>query len=64
MKWNDIHDIVFQLLETYPDTNPECVNFVDLRTLVLNLSDFDDHPNHCGEKILETIQAVWIEELN
>jgi FeS assembly protein IscX len=26
------------------------------------LPDFDDDPKHCGEKVLEAIQAAWIEE--
>jgi FeS assembly protein IscX len=26
------------------------------------LEDFDDDPNRSGEKILEAIQAAWIEE--
>jgi 2Fe-2S ferredoxin len=40
------------------------LNFVDLRDWVLALPDFDDDPKHCGEKILEAIQAAWIEELD
>lgn len=30
--------------------------------MVLALEDFDDDPDRCGEKILEAIQAAWIEE--
>ena len=40
------------------------VNFVDLRDWVMALPDFEDDPKHCGEKILEAIQAAWIEELD
>jgi FeS assembly protein IscX len=29
---------------------------------VLQLDGFDDDPKRSGEKILEAIQAVWIEE--
>jgi FeS assembly protein IscX len=29
---------------------------------VLALDGFDDDPNRSGEKILEAIQAAWIEE--
>ena len=42
--------------------DPERVNFVDLRNWVLQLDGFDDDPKRSGEKILEAIQAVWIEE--
>ena len=38
------------------------IRFTDLRQWVLELDGFDDDPNHCGEKILEAIQAAWIEE--
>ena len=38
------------------------VNFVDLRNWVMALEDFDDAPEHCGERILEAIQMAWIEE--
>jgi FeS assembly protein IscX len=29
---------------------------------VLELPDFEDDPNRSNEKILEAIQAAWIEE--
>lgn len=33
-----------------------------LPILVLALDTFDDDPDHSGEKVLEAIQAAWIEE--
>jgi FeS assembly protein IscX len=62
MQWTDIGDIAIELLETHPEVDPLTVNFVDLRNWVLSLPDFDDDPKRCGEKILEAIQAAWIEE--
>ncbi|MFC6634915.1 Fe-S cluster assembly protein IscX [Microbulbifer taiwanensis] len=62
MKWTDINDIAIELVETRPDVDPLTVNFVDLRNWVMELPGFDDDPNRCGEKILEAIQAAWIEE--
>lgn len=62
MKWTDILDIAIALDEAHPDVDPERVNFVDLRNWVMALDDFDDAPGHSGEKILEAIQAAWIEE--
>jgi FeS assembly protein IscX len=38
------------------------VNFVDLRNWVMALDEFDDDPEHCGERILEAVQMAWIEE--
>ncbi|MCA0901795.1 Fe-S cluster assembly protein IscX [Microbulbifer agarilyticus] len=62
MKWTDIHDIAIELSDNHPDIDPLTVNFVDLRKWVMDLPDFDDDPERCGEKILEAIQAAWIEE--
>lgn len=64
MRWTDINDIAIELVDAHPDVDPLAINFVDLRNWVLALSDFDDDPNHSGEKILEAIQAAWIEELD
>lgn len=62
MKWTDSRDIAVALAETFPDRDPARVNFVDLRDWVLGLEGFDDDPRRSGEKILEAIQAMWIEE--
>ncbi len=60
--WTDIQDIAIELSDAKPDVDPTYVNFVDLRNWVMELPDFNDDPNRCGEKILEGIQAAWIEE--
>ena len=57
-------DIAIELSEAHPDVDPLSLNFVDLRHWVLALPDFDDDPSRSGEKILEAIQAAWIEELD
>ena len=62
MQWTDVNDIAIELVEAHPDVDPLSVNFVDLRNWVLALPDFADAPDRCGEKILEAIQAAWIEE--
>ena len=62
MKWIDSRDIAIALAEKFPDADPTRVNFVDLRAWVLALDGFDDDPKRSGEKILEAIQAAWIEE--
>ena len=63
MQWTDITDIAIELVEAHPEVDPLSVNFVDLRTWVMALQDFDDEAGRCGEKILEAIQGAWIEEL-
>ena len=62
MKWTDVYDIAAELADNHEDVDPMTVNFVDLRNMVMALPDFDDEPERCGEKILEAIQASWIEE--
>ncbi|MFJ4141505.1 Fe-S cluster assembly protein IscX [Pseudomonas sp. NPDC089734] len=62
LKWVDVLEIAIQLAETRPDVDPRYVNFVDLRNWVAALPEFDDEINRGGEKVLEAIQAAWIEE--
>ncbi|MGV6827246.1 MAG: Fe-S cluster assembly protein IscX [bacterium] len=62
LRWTDTLDIAIELDETHPDVDPLQVNFVDLRNWVMALPEFDDDPEHSGEKILEAIQMAWIEE--
>ncbi len=62
MKWTDVYDIAIELSDQYPDIDPLTVNFVDLRNWVMAIEGFSDDPERCGEKILEAIQAAWIEE--
>ena len=62
LKWVDSLDIAIELNEKFPDIDPMHVNFVDLRNWVMDLNDFDDDPEHSGERILEAIQMAWIEE--
>lgn len=62
LKWIDSLDIAIELNDKFPEVDPMHLNFVDLRNWVLELDDFDDEPEHSGERILEAIQMAWIEE--
>ena len=62
MKWTDSRDIAIALLEAHPDQDPQQVRFTDLHRWVLELPEFNDDPSKSGEKILEAIQMMWIEE--
>ncbi|MHC8409743.1 Fe-S cluster assembly protein IscX [Pseudomonas sp. Hz4] len=62
LKWVDVFEIAIQLAESNPDVDPRYVNFVDLHKWVLALTEFSDDPTRGGEKVLEAIQAAWIEE--
>lgn len=62
MKWTDTFDIAAALYDKYPEVDPLTVRFTQLRQWVLELDGFSDLPERSGEKILEAIQAAWIEE--
>lgn len=63
MKWTDVSEIAIALTEAQPDVDPATVRFTQLREWVLALPGFDDDPQHSGERVLEAIQAAWIDEL-
>ncbi|MBA4381584.1 MAG: Fe-S assembly protein IscX [Sideroxydans sp.] len=63
MKWIDVRDIAIALSEKYPNVDPTTVRFVDLHNYVVDLDGFDDDHTRGGEKVLEAIQATWIEEV-
>lgn len=61
--WLDVEHIAEELVDRFEDTDPITVNFVDLRAMVEQLPGFNPDPEHpVNERILETIQALWIEE--
>ena len=62
MKWTDTQEIAIALAEAHPERDPKTINFVDLYKWVQALPGFDDDPKRCGEKILEAIQAAWIDD--
>ncbi|WP_263260634.1 Fe-S cluster assembly protein IscX [Pseudomonas sp. RIT-PI-S] len=62
LKWVDVQEIAIQLAESRPEVDPRTVSFPRLRQWVMELPEFDDDPNRSGEKVLEAIQAHWIEE--
>ena len=63
LRWTDVNDIAIELVEAHPDVDAVTIRFTDLHRWVMELAGFDDDPNHSGEKVLEAIQAAWIEEL-
>ena len=62
LKWTDTLDIAIELDEKHPDVDPKVIRFTDLLQWVMELDDFDDVEERCGEKILEAIQMTWIDE--
>jgi FeS assembly protein IscX len=62
MHWTDIHDIAIELEERHPDADVVNLRFTDLWKWVQELPGFADDPAKSNEKILEAIQAAWLEE--
>ncbi len=63
MKWTDIDDIAIALQEGHAEVDPHTIRFTDLHRWVTELEEFDDDPARSNEKILEAIQAAWIDEV-
>ena len=55
MKWTDTLDIAIELSDQHPEIDPLTISFPKLMEMVMALNEFDDDPEHCGEKILEAI---------
>ncbi len=62
MKWTDIIDIAIELEDNHPEADNINLRFTDLHQWVTSLEGFDDEPSKSNEKILEAIQAAWIDE--
>lgn len=63
MKWTDTQRIAEELFDRHPEIDPKTVRFTQLRQLILDLPEFDDDPQRCGERILEAVQQAWIDEV-
>ena len=63
MKWTEVRDIAIELSEKHPTVDPKTIRFIDLHNLIVDLENFDDDHQRGGEKVLEAIQAAWIDEV-
>jgi FeS assembly protein IscX len=62
LKWTDTRELAQALTDAHPEVDPRYIRFTDLHRWICELQEFDDEPSRSGEKILEAIQMVWIEE--
>ena len=62
MKWTDTREIAESLFEKFPDIDPLTLRFTDLHAKVCELEGFEDDPKRSNEKILESIQMIWLDE--
>ncbi len=61
--WLEVDTIAELLAERHAGVDPYTLRFPDLKRMVQALPGFAEEPGHpVNEKILETIQARWIEE--
>ena len=64
LKWTDVNEIVYQLIEKYPDASPSQLRFTVLHEMVCGLEEFEDDPNRSNERILEAIVTAWLDEIS
>jgi FeS assembly protein IscX len=63
MHWLDVQQIAEALEDAHPEADPMTISFPALRALVMALPGFAEQPGHpSNERILEAIQAAWIDE--
>jgi FeS assembly protein IscX len=62
LRWTDVHAIGELLYDQFPEMDPLSIRFTDLLEWVLNLEEFEDDPDRCGERVLEAIQMAWLSE--
>jgi FeS assembly protein IscX len=62
LRWTDVRDIAIELEEAHPDADNVNLRFTDLHRWIMALPAFEDDPGRSNEKILEAIQAAWIDE--
>ena len=62
LRWNDVYAIGEILYDRYPDKDPLSVRFTDLMQWVMEIEEFDDTEERCGERVLEAIQMSWLSE--
>jgi len=62
LDWLDVLEIAIELVDKFPEVDPQWISFPDLHKKVCNLDNFVGDPDKSNEKILEAIQMHWIEE--
>jgi FeS assembly protein IscX len=67
MRWTDVTRIAEELADSYPALDVEKVQYIrftDLHAKVMALPGFKDAADRSNEKILEAIQAAWLDEIS
>jgi FeS assembly protein IscX len=62
--WLEVQRIAEELADRHRGVDPYSTRFVQLRGMVEALPGFHEEPGHpVNEKILETIQGLWKDEM-
>jgi len=64
LRWTDSQEIALDLIEQHQGVDPYKLHFTELRAWILALDNFDDDPEHCGERVLEAVQLAWMAEMD
>ena len=62
LTWRDPREIGEALYEAHEDVDPLTVSFVQMHRWICELDGFEDDPKGSNEKILESVQMIWLEE--
>lgn len=62
LQWTDIEDIAEELEARHPEVDILAIRFTDLWKWVQEIPSFEGDPERSSERILEAIQAAWLEE--
>jgi FeS assembly protein IscX len=62
LKWTDVYAIGEILYDRFPEKEPLSIRFTDLRVWIMEIEEFDDDPERCGERVLEAVQMAWLSE--
>lgn len=60
--WSDVEELALRLEAAHPDVDLMRLRFTDLHRWITELPGFVGDPQKSNEKILEAIQAAWIDE--
>ncbi len=60
--WQDVEDIVQDLMTEYPDLNPLEVPLPELHRYVVGLADFSDDAEGSDDELLDAIRLAWNDE--
>jgi FeS assembly protein IscX len=63
LTWNDAEEIAWALADKFPKQDPLRLSFPSLHRMICELDGFDDDPKGSNERVLETIQMAWYEEI-